>query len=126
MKEQIFNIFAFVDADDIIRQFGIVCHEIDGSDGVKTAYLQARVNDDYKAARMFLTPAHCVAVGDGKQEKGAISWGSFHELLKVGHGLRVIEPIFVELKAPMLKPLMVITPIVNGKPKIDAVMDLPE
>jgi hypothetical protein len=90
-----------------------------GSDAEKTAFLQANVSRDYRTARRFRLPDGCVVVGpEGSRIKGAMRWAVFDSLQRTNRHMDVLESIFAALGAPRA-PLMVITAVVNGRPRID-------
>ena len=54
-KEKVFNLFLFVE-DDIIIGLGGRCHQAEGSDQEKLAFLQRQVNHDLRGAERFPMP----------------------------------------------------------------------
>lgn len=122
MDEKCFNLFLFV-TDDLIHEFGAVAHQLRGTDEQKIARLQALVDADYRTAKRYPVPDWCIAVADGGEVKGWLSYDAFLAAQSIGKHFDIIEPIFQDLGASQ-SPLIVITPVVNGRPRIDAVTDL--
>jgi hypothetical protein len=119
MNERIFNFFLYVGPGDVISTIGCVAHQGNGSDEEKLAFLKARVDSDYAAARRFPVPRGCVIVDEGGGKLfGAIRWPVFNRLREMNRHYEVLEEVFQALDAPAC-PLSVITAIVNGKPRID-------
>ena len=56
-KEKIFNLFLFEeDVTGYIKQFGVVVHEIDGTDEEKQLFLKKNVSTDYLIPEMYSIP----------------------------------------------------------------------
>ena len=122
VKERVFNLFVFIE-DDIIRRIGAVMHEMDGSDEDKLAFLQFQFATDLPEAKRYPVPSRYILINDGERYPGAISYDGFMELASIGRQTEFFEEVFKELKAPP-RPLMCVTPVVDGKPKIDLVSSL--
>lgn len=120
--EKVFNLFLYI-TDDLIHELGATPHFRSGTDDQKTAYLQGEVGNDYKYAKRFPIPEWCIAIRDGKTLKGWLPYDTYVVAASVGKHFEIIEHIFQHLGA-CDTPLMVITPIVNGKPRVDAVTDV--
>jgi len=120
MKEQVFNLFLFVN-DGLIRELGISIHEVNGSDATKLKHLQRNVNGDFPRARRFAVPRrYAAATGNGVIEAGVLTHNLFNEMALVGRQVAVFEEMFTAVGAPR-DPLTCITPVVDGViPKIDA------
>ena len=117
-SEKIFNLFLFVDGE-LITKLGGVCHEKSGSDRDKLSFLQANVNDDLPNAIDFSVPGrYQLATSSGL--KPGLRYEGYMRLAELGKRLEVFEEIFAHFNGPP-DPLSCITPIVDGKPKIEAV-----
>lgn len=122
MRERVFNVFLFV-TEDAVTELGITAHLRDGSDDDKTAFLQKHVNTDWPKSARHPVPDGCIVIdADGKSTHGRISYESFLTLTMNRQHMRVLEPMFASVAAPQ-RPLMVITPIVDGVPRIQATFD---
>lgn len=104
-----YNIFVYVD-DNVISAIGVVVHDIRGRDDEKLKFLRSRTNLDCHAARRFPL-------------ERPLPWGRYEAMMRVGSYLAVFEPMFAAIGAP-IDPLVVITPIVDGYPSVQAVTDL--
>jgi hypothetical protein len=119
MKERVFNLFLFC-TDDIIRQLGAICHEISGSDEEKLAFLQSRVSTDFPTAKRYPVPDRYVLVLPGSPGRpGLLRYQTFRELASVGKQIELFEEIFEDQGAPR-NPMMCVTPIVDGQPRIES------
>jgi hypothetical protein len=120
MKEKLSNLFLFV-MGDITHEIGAVCHEQAGSDAEKLAFLQSQVATDFPAAKRYSVPDRYLLAGDGGAAvSGGLRYQSYLQLAAMGRQAEFFEEVFQELGAPK-NPLMCVTPIVYGKPMIQAV-----
>lgn len=115
MKEQIFNLFYFVKAD-IIEELGATVHQADGSDEEKLAVLQSLVDTDYKTCRRFPVTRRRTSSGADLP----VSVQSYGALMRLGRHLELFEDVFDCLHTSAT-PFCCVTPIVDGKPRIDAI-----
>jgi hypothetical protein len=109
LKEPAYSLFLYVDKT-LITALGIAVHELDGSDAEKISALQKRVSQDYKTAKRHKVTKR-------------FEWREYESLMRLGRQLEIFEEIFRDGNAP-LNPLVVITPIVDGTPKILAITAL--
>ncbi len=107
MNEPIYNVFAFVKGDDI-TEFGCTIHHHRGSDDEKVEYLRANVSRDYRLTRRF--PIQPINVD------------KFLAVQRAGRVMDVIEPLLAKLECKTRTPMLVLTFIVDGKPRIDEVV----
>lgn len=124
MKEKIVNLFMFVNGG-IIRKIGAVWYDKGGSDETKILFLQSRVNDDWRGARRHKLLDSIMMVRDGKEERGAISYDAYVQLAGTGKQMEVLESVFMHYPFAPRDPLLVITPIVDGQVRIEAVVGPP-
>jgi hypothetical protein len=117
--EKTFNLFLFVDGDPII-QLGACCHEQEGSDRQKLSFLQSRVEADLPGAERFPIPDRYKLVRPGGTGTTGLRYQSYLDLSRLGKHLELFEEVFVHFGAPN-NPLMCITPVVDGKPRVDTV-----
>lgn len=107
MKEIVYNLFLFVESDYVVA-IGAVEHELPGSDNQRIAELQTAVAEDAKrTSRRPITP---------------FPWDTYVALQRLGKSLEIFEEVFMEMNAPQ-DPLVVVTPIVDGTPRIDFVFE---
>lgn len=119
MREKVFNLFLFIE-DEIIVGLGARCHQTEGSDGEKIAFLQRQVKHDLPAAQRFSMPTRYQLVfPDGRTGTG-IQYQSYQQLARLQRHLDLFEEVFTHFGASE-NPLMCITPVVDGKPRIEAV-----
>ncbi|MGC1362727.1 MAG: hypothetical protein WA419_13780 [Silvibacterium sp.] len=109
MKEPAYNLFVYVEMPTI-KELGVAVHHLDGTDQEKLLELQNLVDTDYKTAARY-------------RPRNLITWEYYEGLVSLGLELSVFEAIFQDLNAPK-QPLVVITPVVNGKPHFMAVTKL--
>jgi putative DNA methylase len=109
MTDTVYNLFLYVKGQ-LITQLGIVAHELKGTDQEKVTQLQMLVEADYRVAKRL-------------DMKERFEWGRYEGLTRLGRQLHMFEPLFQECGAP-INPLVVITPIVDEHPRIDAVTGL--
>jgi hypothetical protein len=105
MRETCFNLFLYGD-DVTISNLGVAVHELDGSDHERQSVLSSLVDADYKVAIQYPL-------------QDPLDWSRYQALQRLGHELHVFENIFQKLHAPS-PPLVVVTPVVNGKPYFQA------
>jgi len=116
MKEGIFNLFVYSNLD-IISQVGAVCHEIEGNDEEKLSFLKSRVVIDFYKAEKFPIPKKISTKYKGL-ERNSIDYNTFRDLSYKGEALMIFENAFLKYNA-VKNPLVVVTPIRNGKIQID-------
>lgn len=116
MKERIFNLFLYSNLD-IISQVGAVCHEIEGEDDEKLSFLKSRVDVDFNNAEKFSIPDNILTIYKGL-ERNSIDYSIFRDLSYKGEALIIFENVFKKYNA-VPNPLVVVTPVRNGKIQID-------
>jgi hypothetical protein len=119
VKEKVFNLFLFVE-NDIIVGLGARCHQADGSDREKLAFLQRQVKHDVKTAERFPMPERYQLVSPDGETGTCLQYRSYQKLAMLQRHLDLFEEIFTHFGASD-SPLMCITPIVDNKPKIEGV-----
>jgi hypothetical protein len=118
-NEKIFNLFLFIEGD-LVTKLGCRCHEMGGSDRDKLAFLQASVNSDLVEASEFPVPDRYLLVAQGGTRSVGLRYDGYMQLSTLGRHLEVFEEVFSHFDGPS-NPLTCITPIVDGKPKIEAI-----
>lgn len=123
MKEKCSNVFVYVNGpNERVTEFGVVVHELDGSDSRKMRHLQLSVADDFAAARRFPVPkVFGLELTDGTKLFGTIDWHAYRTLAARNQHMHIFEPAFQEIGAPH-NPLMVVTAVVDGTPRVEAVV----
>lgn len=120
MTERIFNLFLFTQ-NDIINELGAVVHEKVGTDEEKLTFLQQQVSIDSEKARHFPVPRrYLIQDPDTNEWKSALHYENFRTLTQMGREFEVFREIFQALNIPSI-PLVCMTPIVEGKPRVDQV-----
>lgn len=109
MKETVYNLFLYVE-QSLINELGVAIHELDGTQEEKLSTLQMRTGQDYKIAKRY-------------KVKSKFKWSEYEGRMRLGRHLEVFEDIFRDCNAP-INPLVVITPIVDGVPRILAITGL--
>ena len=117
MKEQVFNLFYFVKAG-FIEEIGVVARLLDGTDAEKAALLQSLVETDYKICQRFPVPRR----RNSPRTALPMSVDSYRALERLGRHRELFDEIFAQCDAGP-NPLCCITPIVDGKPKIELIGD---
>jgi hypothetical protein len=119
VKEKVFNLFLFIEVD-IIVGLGARCHQAEGSDREKIAFLQRQVKHDLASAERFPMPKrYHLVFPDGRTGTG-IQYQSYQQLAMLQRHLDLFEEIFTHFGASE-NPLMCITPVVDSKPRIEVV-----
>lgn len=111
MNEPVFNFFYFVEAG-IINEFGFVVHFVEGTDEEKLLYLQSRIEDDHPNSERFRVD----------RNGNPLSHDAYTSLMRLGTHLEVFESVFDRFHVGS-NPLCCVTAIVNGKPRVDEVLD---
>jgi hypothetical protein len=104
-REPIYNLFLIGD-ESHITHVGVQVHEVDGNDGDKIAFLRNSVNEDLVSAQKFPL-------------KTPRSWDEHRKSERGNRELELFEQVLKHVNASAT-PLTVITPIVNGSPRIEA------
>lgn len=119
MKEKVFNLFLFIE-NEVIVELGACCHEWGGADAHKLAFLQREVSADLaKATRFPMPKRYHLVFPDGATGTG-LQYQSYQQLAAMQQHLDLFEEVFIQLAAPQ-NPLICITPIVDGKPRVEAI-----
>lgn len=119
MEETVFNLFVYVEGD-YVTELGVVRHRIEGTDDQKLALLQAHVLSDSRAAlRLAIPPRHLISYTDG--EPPSLQYATFRNMMLVGQHLDLFEDAF-EGMAASESPLVCVTPVVDGEPRIEEVI----
>lgn len=119
MQETAYNLFVFVEGDTVTG-IGVTCHELDGGEGEKIAFLQSQVQADFGRASRYPLPAPKIRTWLQLGSDDKITFEVFSYLSRTGNGLRVFEDLLQDVGAPA-EPLVCITPIKDGRPCVEAV-----
>jgi len=106
VRETAYNLFIYVHGGKI-SQLGVVAHDLSGTDDEKLAHLTRHVESDHNTAKRYAP-------------RLPTTWAQYQALSRLGRHLELFEQIFQDVGAPA-EPLLAITPIVDGTPRIDAV-----
>jgi hypothetical protein len=109
MRENVYNLFLYVERD-VVVELGVVAHGMEGTDEEKTTLSRSHVPSDFVQAQRF-------------QLRRAVEWREYQGMMRLGRHLELFEPALASVGAQE-HPLVVVTPIVNGAPRIDAVTGL--
>jgi hypothetical protein len=121
MKETILNLFLFAE-DNVITELGAVDHCIDGTDQKKIFFLQCQVTNDFGKSKRFAIPSR-FSRSDLHDHSAGLPQEKYNAMMRYGSHLELFEEIFQSFSLSD-EPLVVITPVVNGKVVIDAVTGL--
>jgi|ERR1041385_4772057 hypothetical protein len=120
MRERIFNLFLEI-KDDMIFELGAIRHEKEGKDEAKLAFLQQEIRNDLRTAKRYPIPKRYWIIDTiTGHSTSALRYETYIKLSQLGRHLEVFEEVFEDLKSPP-NPLVAITPIVDGNPRIDVV-----
>lgn len=122
MRERVFNVFLFV-TGNVIHEVGVTEHVCDGSDEDKIRLLQGKVNDDYRVCQRLPLPEDNIVVMCERECRRQLTYESFLTLQRLGRHMDFLEFVMEAVDAPA-QPLLCITPIVDGVPRIERVTDL--
>jgi hypothetical protein len=108
-SERIFNIFIYFEGG-VAQNYGIRHHQHDGSDTEKLTFLQTAVINDFPIARRFPLPRSFTQAEWTAQQR-------------LGTDIGIFEEGFAHFHASQ-EPIMGITSIVDGCPRVDIKTDL--
>lgn len=119
MQERIFNLYLYI-TGVVINELGVLSYEMDGTDQTKLSFLQSHSLLDYQQAKHYPLPNRYrrYDVETGTETTG-LAYDRYQQLSRMGRNLELFEEIFEELGAPS-DPLICITPIVDGTPRVQA------
>ena len=118
-KEKVFNLFLFV-VHGLICEIGAVCHLHAGTDANKIAFLQAQAMADYSNAKRYTVPDRYIVVTDGIEISNRLTYAGYLRLSQAGRHTEVFDEAFQDFGASS-SPLICITPVVDGSPRVDEV-----
>jgi hypothetical protein len=128
MKEWIVNVFLFVKTikdQPIIFRIGAMWHNRAGTEAEKIAFLQSQVDADFPKVRHEQLPERVMIIdAEGKQFPKLITYPSFMMLPNKTHMEIFEETVFQHFAKCPANPVMVVTPIVDGVPRVEAYRDL--
>lgn len=102
--EKVFNVFLYYQ-NGLIDEVGYVCHEISASDSEIEQFLQKEIERDHiKSSKIKLSPA--------------VTHENFMAMCRLGTHLSLFEKFFAK-EGASATPLVLLTPIVEGKPQFD-------
>lgn len=119
MKEPIFNLFVYINNDQV-SGLGIVMHFLEGSDDQKHTYLQDNVPLDCRSASLLDVPSRYL-ISYSDPEPPSLRYETFKSMMLIGQHIDLFEDALQVLDAPR-RPLYCITPVLNGEPRIDEVI----
>jgi hypothetical protein len=119
MKEPIFNLFVYIQSDQV-AELGIVKHLLEGTDDQKLTFLKGNVPLDCRAALRLDVPSRYL-LSYAEPEPPSLRYETFKSMMLVGQHFDLFEDAFQLLDAPQ-SPLVCVTPVVNGEPKIEEVL----
>jgi hypothetical protein len=122
MSEIAANLFLYVEAG-IIKSLGAVPHNVSGRDDEVVQFLQSRVAVDSGSAPRYSLPVAQIKASLGIDATQGLPMDAFSYLGRTGNALRLFEGPLQNIKAPQ-NPLVCITPIVDGKPRIDLISNV--
>lgn len=108
-SERIFNIFIYFEGG-IAQNYGIRHHQYDGNDEEKMVFLQTAVETDFQIARRFPLPR-------------SLTQGEWMAQQRLGTDIGIFGEGFAHFRASQ-EPIMCITSIVDGSPRVDIETDL--
>lgn len=123
MKEKVFSFFIFIDSNNEVKKFGVVVHEISGTDKQKIEYLRRNCESDLKEVDYFHIPENIklkrVISQDGNI---GVPYDLFQTMEYDKTDVLFFEEIFKKYGATG-NPLYMKTPVVNGKIRIEGVRE---
>ena len=103
----------------MVHSVGAIEYLQGGTDADKISFLQSRIAEDYLKALRFPIPSNVASNGvSADHSLNVIGWDDYCLLSDTGRLMALFEPILASLEAPR-EPLFVVTPIVDGKVRID-------
>jgi hypothetical protein len=117
MSETAVNLFLYVESE-VIKGLGAVAHDVDGGDTEIAAILRSRVGIDASRAARYPLPVESIKSWLGIDAGQGLPFAMWSYLARMGKALQFFDGPLQDLKAPE-RPLVCITPIVDGQPRID-------
>jgi hypothetical protein len=117
MSERAANLFLFVEGE-VVKSLGAVAHDLEGDDDRIIAFLRSRVAVDASRAARYPLPVACIKSWLGVDAEQGLPFEMYSYLERTGKVLHLFEDALQAIKAPQ-RPLVCITPIVDGKPRIE-------
>lgn len=122
-KERCYNLFLFVTGSDrMIRELGAAAHELEGADADLLRTLQGLVRADVAYATRRPVPPRYQTLAGGVAVPGVMPFDAYALLFEQGRNLEPFEDLFRELGGVPANPLVCVTPVVDGKPVVEAVV----
>ncbi len=115
--ETVANLFLYVESD-VIKSLGAVAYDRGGDEHEIAAFLQSRAGADAGRSVRYPLPVASIKSWLGIDAEQGLSLEEFSYLARTGKAIWLFEVPLQDLKAPA-RPLVCITPIVDGKPRID-------
>ena len=112
-----FNLFYFVESC-LIKELGVVVHDITQNDEDAQAFLLANVSKDFQKCKRFPLPNILTDI----RSSDSIDLSTYIALFRVGRHMELFEDIFIKYQAS-INPMCCITPIVDGAPQVDILTD---
>lgn len=125
--ELIANIFIFVQEgkNAIVHEIGVVWHRQGGTDIEKIAFLQSQVDDDWPRSKRRPLPQEFWILDDqGVKHRGVQTYSGFQETFQKNQSKMLEFLVFKHYSYAPKDPLVCITPIVNGKVRVEGMSDL--
>jgi hypothetical protein len=119
MSEIVANLFVYVH-DEVVEELGVVRHDLEGTDDQKIAFLKSQVIADASRSTRHPLPVANIKIWIGVDATNGLPFQMYSYLARTGNALRFFEEPLAAINAPQ-ESLVCITPIVDGKPKIDVV-----
>jgi hypothetical protein len=117
MSERAVNLFLYVEGG-VIRSLGAVAHDLDGDDGHILTILRSQVGVDASLADRHPLPVTNIKSWLGIDVEQGLPFDVYSYLERTGQALLLFECVLQAVKASQ-RPLVCITPIVDGKPQIE-------
>lgn len=131
MREWTVNLFMLVDTKiipgvPVVKKIGALWTKQGGTDSEKLAYLQDKVQTEFRRAIYRPLPDWCMVVdGEGKVFKNMLTLSTFNAFKGTLRFMGILEEIaFKHFKNAPPNPLLFITPIRDGKVWIETVVDV--
>jgi len=103
--ETILNIFLIID-NDIVTAFKAKSYQMEGNDEDKIKFLKERAKEDLSTSFHFNAPQN--------KRGDFMSYKKFSKIESQGLQYKLFEEIFEKFRVPE-KPLICVTPVVNGE-----------
>jgi len=117
MSERAVNLFLYVE-NDMIKELGVVIHEVEGSDDRIMAALKSRVGADFARAPHYPVPVASIKAWLEIDTTQGLPLAAYWYLARTGKHLHIFAELLKVVQAPE-NPIFCTTIVVDGEPQTE-------